>query len=121
MLIAALPAEWRQRAALLDPYAPAPAHAFREAAEELEHALHGAEGSVSLREAAAIGGYSVDHLQRLVRNGRLANVGRKGKPRLRRDQVPRRPGHVADLLAAEHAANLEPLAIVASVIRGDRR
>ena len=49
--------------------------------------------SVTLKEASLIGGYSADHLQRLVASGQLENVGRKGKPRLRRCDVPRKPGH----------------------------
>ena len=57
-------------------------------------ALHRAQLSVAvtLREASLIGGYSLDHLQRLVAGGQLENVGRKGRPRIRRDDVPVKPG-----------------------------
>lgn len=61
--------------------APAAAQAFREAADELAEALNGAEETVSLKEAAMLGGYSIDALQRMVACGRIQNVGRKGKPR----------------------------------------
>lgn len=47
---------------------------------------------VTLREAARIGGYSIDHLQRMVAAGQLENVGRKHRPRVRRSDVPMKPG-----------------------------
>ncbi len=49
--------------------------------------------AVTLTEAHLIGGYSVDHLQRLVAHGHIENVGRKGRPRIRRNDVPIRPGY----------------------------
>jgi hypothetical protein len=51
------------------------------------------EISVSLREASSIGGYSIDHLQRLVAKGDIHNVGRKHRPRIRRADVPVKPGY----------------------------
>jgi hypothetical protein len=58
--------------------------------EAIEH-VHNA-ASVTLTEAHLIGGYSIDHLQRLVSSGQLQNLGRKGKPRIRRADVPIKPG-----------------------------
>jgi hypothetical protein len=78
--------------------------------------------AISLREAHLIGGYSVDHLQRLVRSGKLANVGRKNRPRLRRADVPIKPGFVAaeplrsQSVGAEFDARRR---IVASVLTGE--
>jgi hypothetical protein len=46
---------------------------------------------LSLREAAAASGYSEDHLARLVRQERIPNAGRRGAPRIRRGDLPRRP------------------------------
>jgi hypothetical protein len=57
----------------------------------LDRDLHAS--AVTLKEASALGGYSVDHLQRLVAAGQLENVGRKGRPRIRQSDVPVRPGH----------------------------
>lgn len=48
---------------------------------------------VTLREASRIGGYSVDRLQHLVANGQLKNAGQKGRPRIRRADIPTKPGH----------------------------
>lgn len=47
---------------------------------------------LTLREAASVSGYSEDHLGKLIRQGRLTNVGRKGSPRVRAGELPRRPG-----------------------------
>ncbi|MFL5516646.1 MAG: hypothetical protein ACJ8DJ_10845, partial [Gemmatimonadales bacterium] len=35
--------------------------------------------------------YSVDHLARLIREGRLPNAGRHGSPRVRAADLPLRP------------------------------
>lgn len=51
------------------------------------------EDVVTLDEAARIGGYSRDHLERLVREGTIENRGRKHAPRIRRADVPTKPGH----------------------------
>jgi len=53
-----------------------------------------AKEAVSLQEAHRLGGYSVDHLQRLVAQGKIENVGRRGSPRIRRADVPMRTGYV---------------------------
>jgi hypothetical protein len=49
--------------------------------------------SVTLRQARELGGYSVDHLQKLVASGHLENIGRKNRPRIRRSDVPIKPGY----------------------------
>jgi hypothetical protein len=81
--------EWSRLGAAVDG-----AKVAAEIVADLE-ALQRAQSSaaVTLREAALIGGYSPDHLQRLVAGGQLENVGRKGRPRIRRDDVPVKPGH----------------------------
>lgn len=48
---------------------------------------------LTLAEASAVGGYSVDHLSRLIREGAIENVGRKHAPRIRRRDVPAKTGH----------------------------
>lgn len=122
MIPADLIQEWRSRATQLDRYAPVAAQAFRDAADELEAALDSSADTVSLRDAAKLGGYSVDHLQRLVRVGSIANVGRKGKPRIRRVDVPVKPGYTsrsvaAGLLDGPTGVSIRPTAVVASVIK----
>lgn len=46
---------------------------------------------LSLSEAARESGYSVDRLQKLVAQGTIPNAGRKGKPAIRRRDLPRKP------------------------------
>ena len=52
------------------------------------------DAPLSLTEAARESGFSADHLGRLVRAGHLRNAGRKGAPRIRRCDLPRRTGTV---------------------------
>jgi hypothetical protein len=50
--------------------------------------------ALTLREAAQVSGYSPDHLGREVRAGRIPNVGRRNAPRIRRGDLPRKPGRL---------------------------
>lgn len=43
---------------------------------------------LTLQEAAEESGYSVSHLQHLVADGEIPNAGRKGRPRIRRGDLP---------------------------------
>jgi hypothetical protein len=47
--------------------------------------------AVSLAEGARVSGYTADHLSRLMREGKLRNVGRPGAPRVRLTDLPRKP------------------------------
>jgi hypothetical protein len=91
-----LPILWRDRAETLGPYSPAAATAYREAAEELAAALeHYGGATLTLQEASSESGLSVDHLARLIRQGRIENAGEKGAPRIRRRDLPRKAHDVA--------------------------
>ena len=85
-----LPARWRERAAYLEQFGdPTSAKLWRLAAVELEAALKAlGEETLTLAEAAALSGFSADHLGHLVRHGKLRNFGRKNAPRLRRGELP---------------------------------
>ena len=48
---------------------------------------------LSLKRAALESGYSVDHLGRLVREGRLRNAGRPHSPRICRGDLPAKARH----------------------------
>lgn len=52
--------------------------------------IGGAE-ELTLSDAAQLSGYSTDHLSRLIRAGKLPNRGKKGAPRICRDELPMRP------------------------------
>jgi hypothetical protein len=47
--------------------------------------------ALSLREGAAESGYSEAHLGRLIAEGKIENVGKKGAPLIRRQDLPRKP------------------------------
>ena len=85
-----LPGVWRQRAAFLKEYGdPSSGRLWALAATELDQALRVlGEEVLTLPEAAAVCGYSSDHLGTLVRKGKIANYGRKGSPRIRRSDLP---------------------------------
>jgi hypothetical protein len=84
-----LPRLWSERAAQLKPYAPAAAQAFETAAVELEQALAAADSeTLTLIEAARLSGLTRGHLGDLIRAGKLPNAGRKGKPLIRRADLP---------------------------------
>jgi hypothetical protein len=83
---------WRARAAELAPFAPAAATAFERAADELAAALRDRDDrTLTLRQAATLSGYSADHLGRLIRAGKLRNVGRPHAPRVQPGDLPRKP------------------------------
>ena len=46
---------------------------------------------LSLQQAADESGYTVDHLGRLIREGRIPNAGRKARPLIRRSDLPSKP------------------------------
>ena len=46
------------------------------------------EEPLSLAEAARLSGYTADHIGRVVREGKLPNVGRKNAPRVRARDLP---------------------------------
>src|SRR5580704_14810709 len=59
---------------------------------DLRAILEGDSGELlPLAEAARESGYSADHLARLVRESRIPNAGRRGKPMIRRCDLPVRP------------------------------
>ena len=84
---------WRDHARLLRQYGS------RRQAAWLEHRAAEVEAAqreqdcdlLTLTEAAAVCGYSPDHLGRLLRQGKLRNHGRSNAPRVRRVDLPRKP------------------------------
>jgi hypothetical protein len=63
-----------------------------EVAADLAQLSESTDGdALTLAEAALASGYSADALRHMIAEGKLANVGRKGAPRLRRGDLPRKP------------------------------
>lgn len=80
------------------------AHLLRLLAAELEEAVRVTqEEPLTLDEAATVSGYTVDHLRHLVADRAIPNAGRKGAPRIRRADLPIKPGFGAENLEDEAA------------------
>lgn len=79
-----------------------------------------AEEVVTPTEAARAGGYSADHIARLIRRGAIENVGRPGAPRLRRRDVPQKPGRrlPAPVLGAKLGGAKRQIAVSIASTRG---
>lgn len=93
MLSADLPTKWRAAAAEFRRFGAEPqARTLESCADDLEGALV-AQGDqlLSLQQAAEESGYSIDHLSRMLRDGKLQNAGRRSKPMIRRIELPRKP------------------------------
>jgi hypothetical protein len=74
--------------------ATAEARVLDKCADELADALEvGDEEEVSLAQGAVESGYSISHLRRLIAQGKLQDVADTGPPRVRRRDLPRKPGH----------------------------
>lgn len=88
-----LPAAWRDEADRLERYAPAAAEAFRTAADELDQAQREQDDELlTLERAATESGYAKRTIREMVADGRIANAGRKNAPRVRRVDLPLKPG-----------------------------
>ena len=92
-----LVSDWRELARLFREHEQhAAACVYDKCADELEAlALERGSAPLTLDEAAALGGYSRDHLGRLVRNGKIPNAGLPGSPRIALKDVPIKAGRVA--------------------------
>ncbi len=66
---------------------------LRRVADELETWWRERElEELTLEQASELGGYSYSALEKGVRTGTIPNAGESGRPRIRRRDVPRKPG-----------------------------
>ena len=80
--------EFKRLGAMVDAY-----RLISELIIELEGLFREEDSDVlTLEQAAEYSAYSVDHLARSVRSGAIPNAGRKGQPRVRRGDLPRKSG-----------------------------
>lgn len=96
--IASVARDWRTQVLSLRAWgASAQANVLEHAAEQLEQAIADEGRTIlTLHEAAAESGYSAEHLARLIRHGKIPNVGRRHAPRVRRGDLPRKPHVLPD-------------------------
>ena len=88
---------WRERAADVRTWAAAEgaALALERAAAELDETVREAlDERLTLEQAANESGYSKRRLRELLAEGAVPNAGRKGAPRIRRAELPRKPGRI---------------------------
>jgi len=65
---------------------------------------------LTVQQASEVSGYSPSHLYHALQDGTLPNSGQKGRPRVLRAHLPRRPGKRApDLNSSERLAMLTDL------------
>jgi len=85
-------------------------------ADELETALRAQEGKLlTLTDAAAVSGFSPDHLGRLVRDGKLPNYGRPHAPRVRLADVPRKAGALPPARSCATLVGATPRQLAAAI------
>lgn len=91
----ALADEWREEAERLRQYgADAQATAVESCAVELEERVAAIQQqTLTPEEAAEESGYSADHIRRLVREGKVPNAGDDSAAKIRRRDLPLKPGH----------------------------
>src|SRR5882762_3625710 len=94
VLVSRLTTRWRAEADVLHRRgADEQAVVLKSCAHELkeEGRLFSLE-ALTLEQAAESSGFSYSALQKMVRDGTLPNVGKKGAPRVRRGDLPKKPG-----------------------------
>jgi len=109
-----LPDRWRSEADRYD-LDGVPGHAaiLRRVATELAIALAAVDSELlTISEAAIESGYTGEHLARLVRESQIPNAGVSGSPRIRRADLPRKPGSGLD-----GQGRSEPVGSASQVVR----
>ena len=94
MILSELVSRWTDEASALERWGDARgATILRTCATELDVAAREhEEAPLTIQQAVEESGYSADHLRALVTSGEIPNAGRKGSPRIRRRDLPRKPG-----------------------------
>lgn len=103
--LASLAGDWRSRAVQLRAWGCLESEAtmWDRAADEVEHALRSAQSDVlNLHQAALESGYSPRHLSRKVHAGDIPNVGTASAPKIRRADLPEKPGYLRPPVRAPH-------------------
>ena len=72
--------------------------------------------SFTLTEAAALSGYSVGHLGRLVRRGNIRNAGRPRAPRIYLRDIPHKAGHLPPERVPPQVSTTSKEQIVRSIV-----
>lgn len=76
---------------------------------------------LTLTQAERLSGYSRAHLGRLIRDGKIPNAGRPNAPRVRSDDLPRKPGHLPSQQDSSQIGGTSKRQIVRSIVRRNSR
>ena len=83
--------------------------------------MHEESEVLTLAEAARLSGFSPDHLGRLIRSGHIDNAGRSGAPRIRRSDLPIKPGHLPEGKAPRHIHTASKEHVVRSFVANSKQ
>jgi len=103
-----LAARWREHAVTLERFG-AHQHAglLRTCADELDRKLHAwLDEPLAVPQAAVESHYSESHLRALLKDEIVPNAGRVGRPRIRRQDLPRKPHRPDSVSLADEALRL---------------
>ena len=78
-----------------------------------------ADELLTLAEAARESGYSADHLRLLIRQAKIPNAGRHHAPRVRRRDIPRKPGREAAAGNGRYLPSASAERVARSLVKGD--
>jgi len=118
--LARLAERWRAEADILRRRgASVQADVLLSCAGELDGAATEAElEALTLAQAAEESGYSVDHLARLIRQGKLRNAGRPNAPLVRRGDMPRKPSRLPGPEGVTHLGPRSSRQVVRAIAQG---
>lgn len=90
-----LPSLWREHAQLLRKYgAEQQAAVLEHCADQMEaEETRLASIRISLDEAVEVTGFTRGHLRRLIKDGKLTNLGNEENPEFLFSELPRKPGY----------------------------
>lgn len=74
---------------------------------------------LTLAQASKESGYSPDHLRLLIRQAKIPNAGQRRKPRIRRRDIPRKPGSRTPPGTGRYLSGASALRVARSLIKGD--
>jgi hypothetical protein len=118
-----LPGKWRSRAQFLRDFGGTPeaVKLWETAAAEFEEWFEEFQGeALTLAQAAEESGLTIDYVGALVRQGKLANAGKKNAPRIRRADLPTKGARSrgAKSQAAPTGPDNKDLTAIAEKLRG---
>lgn len=82
--------------------------------------MHQESEVLTLAEAARLSGFSPGHLGRLIRSGHIDSAGRSGAPRIRRCNLPIKPGHLPEGEASHQIDTASKEHVVRSFVANSR-